>query len=160
MKSKLTDRAIHAYFRAGSVIDPLKVHFWDSHGLTTTQLRVMFVIRQRSEPTTGELAEELHVRPATLSGLADRMERNDFVKRWTDASDRRVVRIGLTDAGAALLDEVSAAAQDYLTSVFERMGPEASIELSEALERFADTAAAMQAEAAAQQQAKPTQISS
>jgi DNA-binding MarR family transcriptional regulator len=147
VKKKPSDRAVEAYFGAIHVIDPLRVRFWDSRGATTTQLRVMFTIRQRCEPTTGELAEELRVRPATLSGLADRLEKNGFARRWTDPNDRRVVRIGLTDQGTALLDEVSTAAREYLTAVFERMGPEARDELTEALERFADTAAAIEVEA-------------
>jgi len=150
LKKKPSDRAVEAYFRAVHVIDPLRLHFWDSRGATTTQLRVMYTIRQRCEPTTGDLADALRVRPATLSGLAERLERNGFAKRWTDPSDRRVVRIGLTEEGAALLDEVFAAAREYLNNVFQRMGPEARDELTEALERFADTAAAMEAESAEQ----------
>jgi DNA-binding MarR family transcriptional regulator len=146
VKKKPSDRAVDAYFRAVHVIDPLRLRFWDSRGATTTQLRVMYTIRQMSEPSTGELAEDLHIRPATLSGLADRLERNGFARRWTDPADRRMVRIGLTEEGVALLDEVSAVARQYLTSVFERMGPEASDELTEAFERFADIAAELEAE--------------
>jgi len=138
------DRAHEAYFHAIQVIDPLRLRFWDSRGATTTQLRVMFEIRRKCEPSTGELAEELHVRPATLTGLADRLERNGFVRRWTDAADRRVVRIGLTDQGTAVLDEVFAAARDYLSPIFERMGEKARDEFSQALEYFAETAAAVQ----------------
>lgn len=138
------DRAHEAYFRALGVIDPLRLRFWDSRGATTTQLRVMYEIRKKCEPSTGELAEELHVRPATLTGLADRLERNGFVRRWTDAADRRVVRIGLTDQGAAVLDEVFAAARDYLSPIFERMGEKARDEFSQALEHFAETAVAVQ----------------
>lgn len=146
MKKQPFDRAVDAYFRAVSVIDPLRLHFWDSRGATTTQLRVMYVLRQKCEPSTGELAEELRIRPATLTGLADRMERNGFVRRWTDSTDRRVVRIALTPEGVALLDEVSAAAREYLTAIFDLMGHEASDELTSVLERFADTAAEVQSQ--------------
>ena len=143
MKSSL-ERAHEAYFRAIHVIDPLRLRFWDSRGATTTQLRVMYEIRKHCEPSTGTLAEELHVRPATLTGLADRLERNGFVHRWTDPSDRRVVRIGLTDAGNAVLDEVFAAAVDYLSPIFERMGEQAREEFTRALEAFAETAESVQ----------------
>lgn len=146
MKKSPSGRAVDAYFRAVHVIDPLRLRFWDSRGATTTQLRVMYTIRQKCEPSTGELAEELHIRPATLSGLADRLERSGFARRWTDPTDRRVVRIGLTDEGIALLDEVSATMREYVTSIFERMGAEARDELAEALERFADTAAQVESE--------------
>jgi DNA-binding MarR family transcriptional regulator len=137
-------RAREAYFRAVHVIDPLRLRFWDSRGATTTQLRVMYEIRQACEPSTGELAELLRVRPATLTGLADRLERNGFVRRWTDASDRRVVRIGLTEAGDALLDEVFAAAIEYLSPIFERMGEAAREDFIAALEAFVAAAAMVQ----------------
>jgi DNA-binding MarR family transcriptional regulator len=158
VKKKPSDSAVDAYFRAVHVIDPLRLRFWDSRGATTTQLRVMYAIRQMCEPSTGELAEELHIRPATLSGLADRLERNGFARRWPDATDRRVVRIGLTDEGVGLLDEVSAVARDYISAVFDRMGVEARDELIEAFERFADTAAEIEAETGLPSQADPSYI--
>jgi DNA-binding MarR family transcriptional regulator len=147
VKKKTSGHAVEAYFRAMHVIEPLRLRFWDSRGVTTTQLRVMYTIRQLCEPSTGELAERLHIRPATLSGLADRLERSGFAKRWMDPDDRRVVRMGLTEEGVALIDEVSAASRQYLTAVFERMGPEAADELAEAFERFAEAAAQIQTEA-------------
>jgi DNA-binding MarR family transcriptional regulator len=140
-------RAHEAYFRAIHVIDPLRLRFWDSRGATTTQLRVMYEIRKRCEPSTGALAEELHVRPATLTGLADRLERNGFVRRWTDAADRRVVRIGLTDEGNAVLDEVFAAAVDYLTPILKGLGPETLEDFTRVLESFVETAARVQPDA-------------
>ena len=148
MKSSL-ERAHEAYFHALAVIEPLRLRFWDSRGATTTQLRVMYEIRKKCEPSTGELAEELHVRPATLTGLADRLERNGFVHRWTDATDRRVVRIGLTDEGNALLDEVFAAAVDYLSPILERMGEKSRDDFTRALEAFVETAADVQPQPAA-----------
>jgi DNA-binding MarR family transcriptional regulator len=140
------ERAQEAYMRALGVIDPIRLRFWDSRGATTTQLRVMYLIRQLCEPSTGELAERLRIRPATLTGLADRMERNGFLRRWTDPLDRRVVRVGLTEEGKVVLDEVAAAGREYLGAIFDRMGPEAREELTQALERFVETAAALQAE--------------
>lgn len=117
--------AHRAYYRLLAVIDPLRFRFWDSREVTMTQLRVMFLIRARCEPTTGEVAEAMHIRPATLTGLADRLEAKHLVHRWPDPSDRRLVRVGLTDAGVALLDEASDAARAFLDAAFERMGPDA-----------------------------------
>jgi DNA-binding MarR family transcriptional regulator len=96
----------------------------------------MFLVRERCEPSTGELAEEMNIRPATLTGLADRLEAKGLIHRWPDRADRRVVRVGLTDAGAALLDEASAAGHAFLDSIFRRMGPEAVDAFIEAANAF------------------------
>ena len=117
--------AHRAYFRLMTVMDPLRFRFWDSRDVTMTQLRVMFLIRERCEPSTGEIAEEMHIRPATLTGLADRLESKDLIRRWPDPVDRRVVRVGLTGAGYGLLDEASDAAHAFLDAAFTRMGPDA-----------------------------------
>ena len=124
MSDRFTD-AHRAYFGVMTVMDPLRFRFWDSRDVTMTQLRVMFLVRERCEPSTGELAEQMHIRPATLTGLADRLESKSLIRRWPDPTDRRVVRVGLTPAGLALLDEASAAGRAYLDAVFERMGAEA-----------------------------------
>jgi DNA-binding MarR family transcriptional regulator len=116
--------AHRAYFGLMTVMDPLRFRFWDDRDVTMTQLRVMFLIRERCEPSTGELAELMHIRPATRTGLADRLESKDLIKRGPDPADRRVVRVGLTPTGTALLDEASAAGRAFLDAVFERMGPE------------------------------------
>ena len=117
--------AHRAYFGLMTVMDPLRFRFWDDRDVTMTQLRVMFLIRERCEPSTGELAELMHIRPATLTGLADRIESKDLIKRWPDPADRRVVRVGLSPAGAEVLDEASAAGRAFLDAVFARMGSEA-----------------------------------
>jgi DNA-binding MarR family transcriptional regulator len=135
MKDVYTE-AHRAYFGLITVMDPVRFMFWDSLGVTMTQLRVMFLIRERCQPSTGELAEEMHIRPATLTGLADRLESRGLIHRWPDAGDRRVVRVGLTDAGTALLDEASAAGRAFLDGVFERMGPEATRDFIEAANAF------------------------
>ena len=146
MSERFAD-AHRAYFGLITVMDPLRFMFWDSRDVTMTQLRVLFLIRERCEPSTGELAEEMHIRPATLTGLADRLEAKELIRRWPDADDRRVVRVGLTDAGASLLDEASAAGRWFLDAAFERMGPEA-------VEGFIRAANAFTA-AAEQQQSAP-----
>jgi DNA-binding MarR family transcriptional regulator len=138
--------AIMAYLKALAVIDPIRLRFWDGRGVTMTQLRVMHLIRFKCEPSTGELAEELRVRPATLTGLADRLEQKGLIRRWPDTSDRRVVRVGLTDEGAVLLDEVAAAGHEFLARIFRCMGPEPTDEFTKALQVFIDTAASSQTE--------------
>jgi MarR family transcriptional regulator, organic hydroperoxide resistance regulator len=49
--------------------------------------------------THAELARRCWVRPATLTGVIDTLERAGYVRRERDAADRRVVWLALTDAG-------------------------------------------------------------
>jgi DNA-binding MarR family transcriptional regulator len=53
-----------------------------------------------------DLAERLQIKHHTVVGLVDRLEERGFIQRQRDHSDRRIVHLGLTSAGEALLRKV------------------------------------------------------
>lgn len=134
------DRAIRAYGRALTITDPVRLRFWDSRGLTMSQLRLMFLVLRRGRPTVGELAEEMKVKPATITGLTDRLVRQRLIERQADPADRRVVRITLTSEGRRVLSELEAAGRAYLHEVLSRMDDEEVERVIAAFEAFAEVA--------------------
>ena len=56
--------------------------------------------------THGELAARLHVQPATITRMVQRMRRAGFVSRMDDPTDDRVSRVMLTEKGRAIRAEV------------------------------------------------------
>lgn len=71
------------------------------YGLSDGRMQILFLLQH--EPT-GELnpstiAERLHVTPRTITGLVDALEQEQLVVRLPDPTDRRSLRIQLTDAG-------------------------------------------------------------
>ena len=141
-QTRLT-RAIRAYGRALAVADPIRLQFWDDRGLTMPQLRLMYLLHLEDGRPVGALAEEMSVRPATVTGLTDRLVRQRLIKRQADPHDRRVVRIVLTAEGRRVLGEIEAASRAYLDAVFERMGKEQVRHLIEAFDSFSSTAGAL-----------------
>ncbi len=93
------DRAIQTLGEAFAIFDPLRFRAWAELGLTTAQLRVMFLVRESPGVTAGELAERLSVTPPTISGIVDRLVKMDLVRRVDDVADRRLVRNHLTEGG-------------------------------------------------------------
>lgn len=81
-------------------------HFVDQRarllGLTGAQLRVLSRLSRREGATQAELAADMEVRPISLSGLIDKLTRQELVERRGDARDRRINRIHLTPEGRAL----------------------------------------------------------
>lgn len=140
MDGELVDRALRAYGEAVNLVEPLRVRFWHERGLTLVQVGMLFQLDQRDGQAIGELAAKLHVRPASVTGLADRLERGGYVRRRGDASDRRVVRVSLTPAGGRVLERIRAESRTYLGRALESMG-EARVEaLAELLEEFVEVA--------------------
>lgn len=82
-----------------AMFDPLRLRAWAELGLTTAQLRVLFLLRAEPGVTSGELASRVSVTPPTITGVVDRLVRLGLVRREDDASDRRLVRNFLTSDG-------------------------------------------------------------
>jgi DNA-binding MarR family transcriptional regulator len=70
--------------------------------------------------TVTGLAETCLLQQPTMTKLLDRMTREGLVERRPDAKDRRVVRIGLTPAGASKAAALVAAARQHEAAVLAR----------------------------------------
>ena len=69
-----------------------------SLGLTRAQWWVLTHLYRADGVTQAELAETLEIERATLGRLLDRLEAKGWVRRETDAEDRRAKRVHLTEA--------------------------------------------------------------
>ena len=65
-------------------------------GLTRSQWLVLTRLHRRPGASQTELADMLEVEKASAGRMIDRMERNGWVVRRTDAADRRINRIYLS----------------------------------------------------------------
>lgn len=130
------DAAISAYSEAMQVMEPIRMQVWEERQLTVSQLRLTYLIRDQQNPSLGDLAERLGITGATMSGLVDRLVRRGIVERMQDSSDRRVVRVRLTEEGEQLSRELQSTGRAFLRHVFGAMGAEASAETAHALEKF------------------------
>ena len=58
---------------------------------------------EEDDLSTSGIANKLKQLGATLTGVVDRMEERHLVRRERDLSDRRIVRIWLTEEGKQLM---------------------------------------------------------
>ncbi|GAB3143749.1 hypothetical protein GCM10027290_20590 [Micromonospora sonneratiae] len=71
----------------------------EHHGLTPAGMVALLTIARNGELSHREVAARCFVRPATLTGVIDTLERDGLVERRRGATDRRTVRLALTPAG-------------------------------------------------------------
>lgn len=88
-------------------------------GITPAQSRLLRTLAHyETPPRMADLAERLEVVPRAVTTLVDGLESADLVRRAPDPSNRRVIRIELTDAGlkalGALRSARRSAAEDIL----------------------------------------------
>ena len=79
------------------------------HAVTGHQLSVLAYLRGQSV-TMRELARELDVGESAATAVVDRLVRQGLVVRRDDPSDRRVVRLALSDNGESLVTKLHATA--------------------------------------------------
>jgi DNA-binding MarR family transcriptional regulator len=73
------------------------------HDLSLIQTRLLGILRDK-EPTMNELGRHLDLDKSSITGLVSRAQRRGLVARTVSETDRRVVRVSITDAGRALVD--------------------------------------------------------
>jgi len=89
-------------------------------GLTHVQHQLLVAIKGHpgpDPPAVGDLAGYMLLRPHSAVELIDRAEAAGLVKRVPDTTDRRVVRVRLTDSGDQILQELTRAHLERLHSL-------------------------------------------
>lgn len=80
------------------------------HGLRPAQYNALRILRgaHPEQLSCRQVAARMMTREPDLTRLLDRLEKAGFVHRQRLPSDRRVVRVGITAAGLALLSQIDA----------------------------------------------------
>jgi MarR family transcriptional regulator, organic hydroperoxide resistance regulator len=92
---QLFHQVIRLHFqRVHAILEPL--------GLHPGQPPVLFALARRGGLKQRELAEQLHIQPATLTVMLKRMEASGYITRRPDPMDLRVSRVFLTEEGKEL----------------------------------------------------------
>ena len=97
-KNSLIDELIQEYRAAGN-----QDHAFDSVaaaqlGVSETDLRCLNIIENERGLTAGELARGAGLTAGAVTGVVDRLEQRGYARRVPDPSDRRRVRIEVTQA--------------------------------------------------------------
>jgi DNA-binding MarR family transcriptional regulator len=98
--------------------------FFPRFGITEAQFNVLMILddyRGRSF-RQHELAEILVVNRASAGSVLERMERDGWIARTADPQDRRAMRIAMTRAGKAKLEEVRGPYYQLMSRIFKEEG--------------------------------------
>ena len=117
----IIDQGLHLLGEALNIFDPLRFRAWAQLGLTTAQLRVLFLVREQPGVTAGELAHRLDVTPPTVSGIVDRLVKLGLIRREDDDSDRRLVRNTLTEMGAGACSRLERGVEVFTRRILVEM---------------------------------------
>jgi len=147
---ELFDEAYHLLGRVIVRADPGRLEAWAGLGLTITQIRVLFILRETEGLPARALAETLRVTPSTLTRIMDRLVRDNLVTREEDPGDRRLVRHYLTDTARADVASIERQSKERMDKLLSRLTPQQTRDLVEALTHLAAASEAVELEEAAE----------
>jgi DNA-binding MarR family transcriptional regulator len=109
--------------RRNSLRDPL-AQMVESLALTPPQLHTLLWLGLDGALAMGELARRVGVTEKTITGIIDRLEREEYVQRERDPSDRRVVHVRLSARGQRTADAIHSQAHDRFSTFLSLLDAE------------------------------------
>jgi MarR family transcriptional regulator, organic hydroperoxide resistance regulator len=91
-------------------------------GLTPGEVNALAHLRAETPRSVAELQALTGQRPSTLTGVIDRLERRELVRRAVNARDRRSFVLQLTSEGERAAEQVRAAFSALEERMLERVG--------------------------------------
>ena len=101
-------RTCAALLRSGSELLTAFETILGNQGLSQGRFLTLIVMNRNpdDEVSPSFLAEKVGVRRATMTGLLDRLERDDLIERLTHQRDRRKINVRLTSNGRQVLADM------------------------------------------------------
>ncbi|MFH8466975.1 MarR family winged helix-turn-helix transcriptional regulator [Streptomyces sp. NPDC017991] len=108
-------------------------------GVTPAQSRLLRTLAHYgSPPRMADLAERLEVVPRAVTTLVDGLEASGKVRRVPDPTNRRVIRIELTEDGVRVLRELHGARREAAEDILEPLTDEQRAVLGGLLDTLVD----------------------
>ena len=104
--------------------------------VTLPQFRVLVVLSATGPIRMGALAERVHANQSTFSRSMDKIVTGGWAERSTSPDSRREVLISLTEAGRALVAEVTERRLAEISTILERLTPSEQESVRAGLELF------------------------
>lgn len=99
------------------------------------QTHLLLLISRKNGASQRDLAEEMDVRPSSMTEMLLKLERAGFITRRQDENDQRVMRIFLTEAGERAAVESDVASLDLTTALFDCLTEEEQAQLLSLVEK-------------------------
>ncbi len=95
----------------------------EQHGITQTIGYVLVFVEREGTPST-KLAQLLGMKNSSLTRLLKNMEKNGCIVRKTDKTDKRIVRVFLTEEGVRKRKIAKEAVLEFNEKLLKQVSPE------------------------------------
>lgn len=110
----------------------------DEIGVYPGQPPMLLVLNKEDGQSQKELADKLNLKPATITVMLKRMEKEKLVVRWQDDEDQRVSRVYITEKGKKVFEKTNEVMKDIEKICFQNFTVEEKIILRRLLMQMRD----------------------
>jgi DNA-binding MarR family transcriptional regulator len=125
----------------------------DNYNITVPQLVCLREISDKESISLGELTRSLHLNNSTVTGIVDRLEKRNLVRRVRQSQDRRQIHVEVTEEGKGFIKQAPKALQDHFIEQIRLMDP---LEVDKILWAIGKLADMLQIASAAEQEQTPS----
>lgn len=92
--------------------------------LTIPQLMVVRILAKHKRLKVSEIGEMMNLTKGTISGIIDRLEKQEIILKIRSKEDKRIVYVELAENGKNLALEMKDTMGDYFDSIFSKCSEE------------------------------------
>jgi DNA-binding MarR family transcriptional regulator/GNAT superfamily N-acetyltransferase len=94
-----------------------------SSSLSLTQMRVLYELANRKQPTAAELCDVLGLDPGYLSRILTGFEKDKLIEKKQSPEDTRQTLLLLTKKGRKLFEPLNARSEELIRSILNKLSP-------------------------------------
>lgn len=136
MSDQFEDDVLRALRRITRAIDLHSRHLSTTYGLTGPQLVCLRVIGDHGPVSPSQLAREVALSQATITGILDRLASRGLITRSRISADRRVVSVSITENGLSLIKAAPSPLQERFLKGFSALSGEERASIRDTLNRL------------------------
>ena len=142
MESARTENAFRALIRAYGLVKRVMEPYFGRYGISGSQWGVLRVLQRTEQDGLAglrltDLGDRLLIRPPSVTGVVDRLERQGLVARTTSTEDLRARHVSLTPTGRQLVERILRGHAERVESLLEGLRPEERAQLHRLLDQMA-----------------------
>jgi DNA-binding MarR family transcriptional regulator len=113
------DETYNAIIAAFKAMQHSIAELLSEEGLTQPQFIALCVIAKNESIPMKVISDEMLVTPANITGIVDRLEHKELIKRMARPGDRRATIINLTHEGRAMQERVSLKYSEFMQKALQ-----------------------------------------
>ncbi len=108
------------------------------YNVSAGQINCLLALLENGTLPPSQIAKHVMVNSSTATGIIDRLEKKDLVKRRRISQDRRVIMVELTKSGKILAENAPSPIQQNIIEGLNRLSPSEIDKIALTLKRLTD----------------------